>query len=61
MTSKALPLLYFDQVAQVMDLKGAENIQQRIDEAVVEILSNQSSTGGFALGPADGDFWLTPM
>src|SRR5690606_4952644 len=28
-------------------------------EAVVEILANQSSTGGFGLwGPADGDFWL---
>lgn len=59
MTSKALPLLYFDQVAQVMDLKGADNIQQRIDEAVVEILANQSSTGGFGLwGPGEGDFWL---
>lgn len=58
-TSRALPLLYFDQVAQVMDLKGAEDIQKRIDEAVVEILANQSSTGGFGLwGPADGDFWL---
>lgn len=59
MTSKALPLLYFDQVAQVMDLKGAEDIQKRIDEAVVEILANQSSTGGFGLwGPGEGDFWL---
>ncbi len=59
MTSKALPLLYFDQVAQVMELKGAADIQKRIDEAVVEILANQSSTGGFGLwGPGDGDFWL---
>ncbi|MBL9075667.1 alpha-2-macroglobulin family protein [Tabrizicola sp.] len=59
MTSRALPLLYFDEVAQVMDLKGAEDIQKRIDEAVVEILSNQSATGGFGLwGPYEGDFWL---
>ncbi|MFZ1346277.1 MAG: alpha-2-macroglobulin family protein, partial [Tabrizicola sp.] len=59
MTSRALPLLYFDEVAQVMDLKGAEDIQKRIDEAVVEILANQSSTGGFGLwGPGEGDFWL---
>ncbi|MFO1202334.1 MAG: alpha-2-macroglobulin family protein [Tabrizicola sp.] len=59
MTSKALPLLYFDEVARVMDLKGAEDIQKRIDEAVVEILANQSSTGGFGLwGPGEGDFWL---
>lgn len=59
MTSRALPLLYFDELARVMDLKGAENIQKRIDEAVVEILANQSSTGSFGLwGPGEGDFWL---
>ncbi|MES2914931.1 MAG: alpha-2-macroglobulin family protein [Pseudomonadota bacterium] len=59
MTSKALPLLYFDEVARVMDLKGAADIQKRIDEAVVEILANQSSSGGFGLwGPGEGDFWL---
>jgi len=59
MTSRALPLLYFDEVARVMDLEGAANLQQRIDEAVVEILGNQSSTGGFGLwGAGDGDFWL---
>lgn len=59
MTSKALPLLYFDEIARVMDLKNADNIQQRIDDAVMEILANQSSTGGFGLwGPEDGDLWL---
>ncbi|NHB77884.1 alpha-2-macroglobulin family protein [Rhodobacter calidifons] len=59
MTSKALPLLYFDQVARVMDLQGAENIRTRIDQALVEILANQSANGGFGLwGPADGDLWL---
>ena len=59
MTSRALPLLYFDEVAQVMDLKGADNIKTRIDEAIVEILSNQGSEGGFGLwGPGSGDMWL---
>jgi len=59
MTSRALPLLYFDEVARVMDLKGADNIQKRIDEAVVEILSNQGSEGGFGLWSAgSGDMWL---
>jgi alpha-2-macroglobulin len=59
MTSRALPLLYFDEVAQVMELRGAADIQKRVDEAVVEILANQSSTGGFGLwGPGEGDFWL---
>jgi uncharacterized protein YfaS (alpha-2-macroglobulin family) len=59
MTSKALPLLYFDEVARVMELKGAENIQTRIDQAVAEILGNQASDGGFGLwGPYSGDLWL---
>lgn len=59
MTSRALPLLYFDEVAQVMELEGDAELAGRINEAIVEILANQSSTGGFGLwGPADGDLWL---
>jgi hypothetical protein len=59
MTSRALPLLYFDEIARLMDLKGADNIQTRIDQAVAEILSNQASDGGFGLwGPYSGDLWL---
>ncbi|MDO8884830.1 alpha-2-macroglobulin family protein [Pseudotabrizicola sp.] len=58
-TSKALPLLYFDQVAQAMDLKGADNIRQRIEQAVAEILTNQGTEGGFGLWSASsGDLWL---
>lgn len=59
MTSVAMPLLYFDEVARVMELKGAENIQTRIDQAVAEILTNQGSEGGFGLWSAgSGDLWL---
>jgi hypothetical protein len=59
MTSRALPLLYFDEVARVMDLSGDDALAGRINETIVEILANQSSTGGFGLwGPAEGDFWL---
>ncbi len=58
-TSKALPLLYFDTVAQAMRLPGADNIAARIEQAVAEVLTNQSSSGGFGLwGPQDGDMWL---
>ncbi|MES2665405.1 MAG: alpha-2-macroglobulin family protein [Pseudomonadota bacterium] len=58
-TSRALPLLYFDEVAQVMALKGAENIQTRIDQAVAEVLTNQGAEGSFGLwGPGNGDLWL---
>lgn len=59
MTSKALPLLYFDQVAVALDLPQADNIKGRVEESITEILMNQSSTGGFGLwGPSDGDMWL---
>ncbi len=58
-TSKAMPLLYFDEVARVMDLKGADNIRLRIEQAVTEILSNQSAEGAFGLWrPSSGDMWL---
>ncbi len=60
-TSKALPLLYFDQVALAMDLPGSDNIKLRVEQAVEEVLTNQSSNGSFGLwGPVEngGDFWL---
>ena len=58
-TSKALPLIYFDQMAQAMQLKGADNIKERVEQAVSEVLSNQSSSGAFGLwSPGSGDFWL---
>ncbi|MDT8857489.1 alpha-2-macroglobulin family protein [Paracoccaceae bacterium Fryx2] len=58
-TSKAMPLLYFDQVAQAMQLGGADNIAQRINEAVAEILTNQTSEGAFGMWrPESGDMWL---
>jgi hypothetical protein len=58
-TSKAMPLLYFDQVAKAMDLPGADNIRLRVDQAIVEILQNQTAEGAFGLWYASsGDFWL---
>jgi uncharacterized protein YfaS (alpha-2-macroglobulin family) len=58
-TSRALPLIYFDQVVKVMQLKGADNISTRISQAVAEVLINQGSEGGFGLwGPSQGDAWL---
>ncbi len=59
MTSKALPLLYFDQVAVALDLPQSGNIKGRIKETITAVLMNQSSAGGFGLwGPSDGDMWL---
>ncbi len=58
-TSKALPLLYFEDVAKLMDLPGSTDIRQRIEQAVAEILTNQGANGAFGLwGPGEGDMWL---
>ncbi len=58
-TSKALPLLYFEQVATTLDVAGHRNVAKRIDQAIAEVLSNQASNGGFGLWrPESGDLWL---
>ncbi len=58
-TSKALPLLYFEDVARVMDLGDRGNIRDRIDQAIERVLVNQSASGAFGLWRADsGDLWL---
>ncbi len=59
MTSKALPLLYFDQVARAMNLPWSDDVRSRVQQAVAEILTNQGSEGGFGLwGAGSGDLWL---
>lgn len=58
-TSRALPLLYFDEVARAMGLEEQGDIAQRLDDAITRILTRQSASGGFGLWRAgDGDFWL---
>ncbi|MDP4892702.1 alpha-2-macroglobulin [Cypionkella sp.] len=60
-TSKALPLLYFNDLAQALQLQGAEDLTQRIQGAIADVLTNQASNGAFGLwGPVEdgGDMWL---
>lgn len=58
-TSKALPLLYFDAVAGAMGLAGPDDLRERIDTAITGVLTNQDSSGGFGLWSAgSGDLWL---
>ncbi|MEI6799896.1 MAG: alpha-2-macroglobulin family protein, partial [Pseudomonadota bacterium] len=58
-TSKAMPLLYFDQVAQALDLPGAQDIQGRVTQAIADVLTNQDASGAFGLWvPMSGDMWL---
>ncbi len=58
-TSRAMPLLYFNQVASAMGLGETGQIETRIEQAIDRVLSRQSSSGGFGLWRASsGDFWL---
>ncbi len=58
-TSAAMPLLYFDDVAQAMGLGSGDQIEQRIAQSITAVLANQSANGAFGLwGPWSGDMWL---
>ncbi len=60
MTSKALPLLYFEELASAMGSAGdTGGIRDRVQQAIGEILLNQSANGAFGLWyPDSGDMWL---
>jgi len=59
LTSRALPLLYLDQVALAAGLPGDKAVRPRVRNAVERLLAHQSSDGGFGLwGPGDNDLWL---
>ncbi len=60
MTSKALPLLYFEDIASAMGAAGdTSGIRDRVQQAIGEILLNQSASGSFGLWyPDTGDMWL---
>ncbi|WP_394198828.1 alpha-2-macroglobulin family protein [Litoreibacter albidus] len=58
-TSKALPLLYLDQVASAMGLESRDGIAERISQSISLVLTNQASNGAFGLWRPDrGDLWL---
>lgn len=58
-TSRALPLLYLDEVARAMGLAERDTLATRIDQAIEKVLTNQASNGAFGLWRASsGDFWL---
>ncbi|PVA10019.1 PAN domain-containing protein [Pelagivirga sediminicola] len=58
-TSRAMPLLYFNQVATALGLGNDGAIAKRVDQAVARVLTRQTSSGAFGMWRADsGDFWL---
>ena len=59
-SSRALPLLYLNDVAASLGLGTDEALHQRVQDAIADLLTHQTSTGGFGLwGPFDtSDLWL---
>ena len=59
-SSRAFPLLYLNEVAQLLGLGTDEALGQRIRDAIKNILSKQTSAGSFGLwGPLSStDLWL---
>ena len=59
-TSRALPLLYVNDVAKRMGLATDAMLRERIDGAIERVFAMQDSSGAFGIwGPSDGDMWLT--
>lgn len=57
--SRALPLLYLDQVALAAGLGGDAKAAPRIREAITRVLANATADGRFgAWGPGGEDLWL---
>lgn len=57
-TSKALPLLYYGEVAEVLEI-DTHDMTKRINDAITTILTRQTSGGAFGLWrPGSGDLWL---
>ncbi|WP_454856203.1 alpha-2-macroglobulin family protein [Rhizobium binxianense] len=58
-TSRALPLLYFAEVAKQAGVDNDEDVKKRVQDAIYRVLSYQASGGSFGLwGPDSGDLWL---
>ncbi|MCP5085201.1 MAG: alpha-2-macroglobulin family protein [Rhodobacteraceae bacterium] len=58
-TSKAMPLLYFEQLSSALGLANPAVVKKRVAQAITGVLSNQASNGAFGLWrPDSGDLWL---
>jgi alpha-2-macroglobulin len=58
-TSRAMPLLYVNELAAGANLAQDNNVDQRIRDAIERLLARQGSNGSFGLWSAGGDdAWL---
>ncbi len=59
-TSRALPLLYANEMASQLGLRADGDIKERVQGAVDRVLEMQTSSGAFGIwGPRNADMWLT--
>ncbi len=59
-TSRALPLLYANEMASQLGLRADGDIKERVQGAVDRVLEMQTSSGAFGIwGPRNPDMWLT--
>ncbi len=59
-TSRALPLLYANDVARQIGLGADKDLRDRVAKAIEHVLEMQDSAGAFGVwGPSHGDLWLT--
>jgi alpha-2-macroglobulin len=59
-TSRALPLLYVNDVAKRLGLADDAKLRERIQGAIARVFEMQDASGAFGVwGPSDGDMWLT--
>jgi uncharacterized protein YfaS (alpha-2-macroglobulin family) len=58
--SRALPLLYANDVARGVGLAGDSELKERVEGAIARVFEMQDASGAFGgWGPRDGDMWLT--
>jgi uncharacterized protein YfaS (alpha-2-macroglobulin family) len=58
--SRALPLLYLNEVADAVGLAGEAGARERVQGAIDRLALLQDSSGAFGLwSPVGGDLWLT--
>ena len=58
-TSRALPLLYLNQVASAAGIGADKQIRTRVEEAITKVLQRQGANGSIGLWrPGGDDLWL---
>ncbi|KAB2920774.1 MAG: alpha-2-macroglobulin family protein [Hyphomicrobiaceae bacterium] len=59
-TSRALPLLYVNDVARRLGMATDALVRERVEKAIERVFEMQDASGAFGIwGPSDGDMWLT--